>query len=208
MNTTAEIARVAKIAHVLVESALANHDIQIYLADPRPPRLWTIDGVRRNPTCRVEWDHAIVLGGIGESLAAARHKNWGAFIGVLPLEPDDPVHWCRILYLYKASSPYNRRVEQRKALKRILGRKHRKLVTQAMGSTKQAFLTHWLTEGGAYVIKRRLNLDPGQFWRAAKGRDFLDLPEPAIQMLLFNDREGACSSGQVDQNGLSGGSEI
>ena len=190
MITTAEAERIARIAHVLVDAALANHDIQAYLADPRPPCLWTIDGVRRNPTCRVEWDHTIVIGGIGESTAAGRHKNWGNFIGVLPLQPEDPVHWCRILYLYKATSPYNRRVEQRKALKRILGRKHRKLVTQAMSSTKREFLTHWLTEAGAYIIRRRLNLDPGQFWRAAKGRIFLVLPDPPIQLLLFDDGPG------------------
>lgn len=185
MITEAEIERTARIARVLVDAALANHDIRAYLADLRPPRLWTIDNVRRNPTCRVEWQDAIVIGGIGESLAAARHKNWRDFIGVLPLQPDDPVGWSRILYLYKASSPYNRRVEQRKALKRILGRKYRKLVTQAMGSTKQEFLTHWLTEEGAYVIKRRLNLEPGKFWRAAKGREFLTLPSPPVQLSLF-----------------------
>jgi len=185
MITTAEAERTARIARVLVDAALANHDIQFYLADPRPPRLWTIDSVRRNPTVRVEWNDAIAIGGIGESLAAARHKNWGEFIGVLPLRPDDPVGWSRILYLYKPSSPYNRRVEQRKALKRILGRKHRKLVTQAMTSTKREFLTHWLTEAGAHIIKRRLRLDPGQFWRAAKGRMLIVLPEPPTQLLLF-----------------------
>lgn len=183
-----DLTRLAQIAHVLVDAALANHDIQDYLADPRPPRLWTIDGVRRNPTCRVEWEHTIVIGGIGESLAAAQHKNWGDFIGVLPLRSDDPVHWSRILYLYKASSPYNRRVEQRKALKRILGRRHRSLVTSAARSTKRDFLAA-LTEVAVYVIRRRLNLDPGDFWRAAKGRKLLELPDPPIQLLLFADAE-------------------
>lgn len=131
------ITRMARIAKILIDSALANHDIQAYLADPRPLRIWTVEGVRRNPTCRVEWQDVIIIGGIGESLAATRHKNWGNFIGVLPLQPDDPIHWCRLLYLYKASNPYNRRVEQRKALKRILGRKHRKLVTQAMAAQRR-----------------------------------------------------------------------
>lgn len=186
MLTKEDAERSARIAHVLVAAALANRDIQSYLRDLMPPRLWTIDGIRRNPTCRVEWEHAVVIGGIGESLAAARHKKWGSFIGVLPLRPDDPVHWCRLLYIYKASSPYNRRVEQRKALKRILGRKHRTWVTQASSSTKKDFLAR-LSEMGAYVIKRRLHLDPGQFWRAAKGREFIDLAMPAVQLLLFTD---------------------
>lgn len=180
-----EMIRFARIANVLIDAALANRDIQSYLADPRPPKLWTIDGVRRNPTCRVEWEHAVVIGGIGESLAAARHKSWGEFIGVLPLAPSDPVHWCRLLYLYKASSPYNRRVEQRHALKRILGRQHRPLVTLASRSTKRDFLAA-LSELGAHAIKRQLHLEPGQFWRAAKGHDFLDLPKPPVQPLLFH----------------------
>ena len=186
MVTTAEIERMGRIAQVLIDAALSNHDIQTYLADPRPPRIWTIDSVRRNPTVRVEWDHAIVIGGIGESLSAARHKNWGDFIGLLPLQPDDPVGWSRILFLYKASSPYNRRVEQRHALKRILGRQHRPLVTLAARSTKRDFLAA-LSESGAHIIKRRLRLEPGQFWRAAKGRDLLDLPKPPVQLLLFTE---------------------
>jgi hypothetical protein len=185
MIPQAEIERVARVANVLIDTALANRDIQVHLADPRPPRLWTIKGVRRNPTCRVEWDHAVIIGGIGESLAAARHKNWGKFIGVLPLAPDDPVHWCRILYLYKASSPYNRRVEQRHALKRILGRQHRPL---AAHSTKRDFLVA-LNELSPHVIKRRLSLEPGEFWRASKGHDFLDVPKPLVQLLLFRDPE-------------------
>lgn len=184
MFTNAEAVRMARIAHVLINAALANRCVQEYLDDPTPPRLWTVDSVRRNPTCRVEYEHAIVIGGVGESLSAARHKNWGEFNGVLPLSPDDPVGWCRILYLYKASSPFNRRVEQRHALKRILGRKYRPLVTQAARSTKKDFLAH-LTEAGAYKIKRRLQLDPGQFWRAAKGKVFLELPSPLFQPMLF-----------------------
>ncbi len=43
------------------------------------------------------------------------------------------------------------------------------------------------TEAGAHVIKRRLRLDPGEFWRAARGHDFLDLPKRPVQMLLFHD---------------------
>jgi len=190
MNLQAEATRAARIAGALIDAALANLDIQGYLRDLTPPRLWTLEGIRRNPTCRVEWEHVTVIGGVGESLAAARHKHWGEFLGVQPLRPDDPVHWCRVLYIYKATCPFNRRVEQRHALKRILGRKHRKLVTLAARSTKQDFLTHWLTEAGAYVIKRRLNLDPGRFWRIAKGKEFIDLPKPPVQLLLFPDPHG------------------
>jgi len=179
-----ELVRVARIARVLIDAALANRDIQAHIADPRPPRLWTVEGVKGNPPVRVEWEHTVVIGGIGESLAAARHKSWGPLIGVLPLQPHDPVHWCRILYLYKDSSPYNRRFEQRQALKRILGRHHRPLVTRAAGSTKRDFLA-WLTKPDTAALNRRLHLDPGQFWRAAKGHVFLELPKPPVQLLLF-----------------------
>lgn len=120
----------------------------------------------------------------GEAQAAAKHKSWGRFTGVSPLDPNDPVHPYQILYVYKATSPYNRRVEQRRALKRILGRKHRPLVGRASQSTKRDFLFR-LSSDEAWVIKRRLGLDPGQFWRAAKGKEFLDLPRPPRQLTLF-----------------------
>jgi len=85
--------RLARIANVLINAALANKDIQNYLGDANLGRGWTIDGLRRNPPCRVVWEHSTVIGGVGESLSAARHKNWGQFVGVLPLRPDDPVHF-------------------------------------------------------------------------------------------------------------------
>jgi hypothetical protein len=44
-----------------------------------------------------------------------------------------------------------------------------------------------VTEDGARVIKRRLGLEPGRFWRAAKGREFLTLPTPLRQLTLFSD---------------------
>jgi hypothetical protein len=56
-----------------------------------------------------------------------------------------------------------------------------------MGSTKKEFLTHWLTEAGAYFIRRRLKLDPARFWRVAKGKEFIDLPPPPVQLRLFPD---------------------
>lgn len=187
MSQPDDLERIGRIARILIDAAIANHDIRAYLRDLTPPRLWTVEGVRRDPTCRLEWQHVTVIGGIGESLAAARHKNWGEFLVVHPLRPDDPVRWSRILYGYKPTSPYNRRVEQRHALKRLLGRRHRKLVTQAAGSTKREFLGRWLTEEGARIIRRRLGLDPGRFWRVAKGREFVALPEQSRQLPLFPD---------------------
>ncbi len=181
-----DLFRLVGVAHALIDAAPANRDVQHHLADPRSARFWTREGVRKNPTCRLEWEHTVVIGCIGESLAAARRKNWGVFIGIHPLRLDDPVHWCRVLYIYKSSSPYRRGHDQRHALKRILGRQHRPLVTQAARSTKRSFLAS-LSETGAFVVKSRLHLEPGQFWRAAKGFDLLDLPNPMAQLLLFED---------------------
>ena len=171
--------------HTLASAALANIDIQSFLADPKLGRIWTEEAIRRTPTCRNEWEHVTVIATTGEARSAAKHKNWGRFLGVFPLAPDDPVHPFRILYIYKATSPYNRRVEQRKVLKRILGRKHRPLVTKASRSTKRDFL-RTLTTADARVIELRLGLDPGHFWRAAKGKEFPDLPTPPRQLTLFD----------------------
>jgi hypothetical protein len=87
MNLPADLDRVARIARALIDAALANRDIQGYLRNLTPPRLWTVEGVRRNPTCRVEWEHVTVTGGIGEALAASRHKSWGEFLGACRCDP-------------------------------------------------------------------------------------------------------------------------
>jgi hypothetical protein len=168
-----------------VIAALSNRDIRQYLGDAHLRYVWTEGGVRRHPMVRVEFEHVHVIGGLGESLAAARHKHFGRVLGVHPLRPDDPVHPSRILFVYQESSPFDRRVEQRKALKRLLGRQHSSLVTKAAPSTKRDFLKYDLTPDGACAIRCRLGLDPGRFWRAAKGREFLDIPAPHRQLLLF-----------------------
>jgi hypothetical protein len=174
--------------HLLAEAALANADIRFYRGDPELGRVWTEEAIRRCPTCRNEWEHATVIATRGEAQAAVRHKNWGAFLGVFPLARDDPVHPYRILYVYKPTSPYNRRVEQRRELKRLLGKAHRSLVARASRSTKGDFLKV-LTRDQARVIHRRLHLDPGRFWRVAKGREFVDLPKRPVQPSLFDPEE-------------------
>jgi hypothetical protein len=174
-----------RIARALIDAALANEDIQAYIADPSEPKLWTVQSVTRNPTVRLEWEHASIFAGIGDGMAAARHKNFGEFLGVMPLLPTDPVHFCRVLFAYKSSSPYNQRIEQRRAMKRILGRSARKLVTRAYGDTKRAFLAG-LSPADALTITRRLGIDPGRFWRAANGFEMLpNLPKQAVQLTLI-----------------------
>lgn len=170
----------------LADAALANLDIRDFLADPKLGRVWTEEAMRRCPPCRNEWEYVTVIATTGEAHSAAKHKNWGRFLGVFPLARDDPVHPYRILYCYKSASPYNRRVEHRRELKRILGKGYRTLVTRASRSTKKDFL-RTLTADETRVLRLWLKLDPGRFWRVAKGKEFVEFPKPPRQLTLFDD---------------------
>ena len=165
----------------LVDAALANSDIQHYMPHPEWAQVWTVEGV---PTIRLVFEQATVIGGLGKSLAASHHKRFGPLLGIESLGPDDPVHPTRTLFIYQATYPSNRQVEQRRALKRLLGNDHRSLVPSAARSTKHLFMTHYLKKSGAQAIRRRLKMDPSRFWRFAKGKEFLDLPTP--RTLLFD----------------------
>lgn len=62
--------RAAEYARVLVDAALANHDIQWLIASPEFP-LYTEEGERRCPTVRIEYEQAMA---IGDSSSNFRHK--------------------------------------------------------------------------------------------------------------------------------------
>ena len=131
-------------------------------------KCWTAEVIRQDPPLRVEFAHVTVLGTFAEAWAASQHKTtWGAFLGVAPLRPDDPLHPTRIMYLYKPSSPSRQGYERRQGLKRVLGRKARKLVTAAMRRTKTEFLQRLRPED-AQQIRLRLGLGAGDFWRACR----------------------------------------
>lgn len=98
-----------------------------------------------------------------------------------------------ILYIYKEGSEYNRRFEQRRRMKELLGRHYRSLVEKAKyhRHTKKMFLES-LTEDQTWAVRRILDVEPGTFWRAARGKTFIDFPPRAIQLLLdFDDDESA-----------------
>jgi hypothetical protein len=198
--TRAECERAALFAKVLVEAALANKYVRLYVRDPGPVP-WTEERVRRSPPVRVEFEHAYVLGEIGESLAAARGKcTFGAFVGVLPVEKWDPVGEMNVMYVFKDTSPYNRRVEQRRWMKKRLeglGKGFRQLVTIAMDASKRdfvAFRTGWCKDfqGGAAAAAQAIRLafgsdvDLGRFWRMARGKEIVELPTPPVQGELFD----------------------
>ncbi|MDB5387337.1 MAG: hypothetical protein JWM11_2983 [Planctomycetaceae bacterium] len=97
----------------------------------------------------------------------------------MPLEPDDDFFPERITYVYRENSLYNQRFEQRQRLKQVLGM-NRKLVGEAKYFTKTLFLQR-LTRDQANAIWKCLNVEPGDFWRAANGKVILQLPKRSVQ---------------------------
>jgi hypothetical protein len=152
--------------------------MRAYLEDPSLPQ-YTVEGVLRGPTVRLEYEQAIAIGGIGECLAATANKNWGKGPQVLPLEVDDWFYADRVTYIFKAGSLYNRRFHQRRRMKQLLG-KNRALVGDAKSSTKADFLKG-LTGEQAKALRRAFRVSPGEFWRAANGATFLALPPEFVQ---------------------------
>jgi hypothetical protein len=166
-----------------VAACLANEHISRHLADRRTG--WSRPSLEASPIVRVEFEQALVLGRLGESLCAARHKAWGVLLGARPLEARDPVHPSRIVYAFKAAAPYQRRFEQRLRLRPMLGKEYAPLVPRAMGSGKAEFLAS-LSEDEAARVRARTGLEPGRFWHAAKGRELIRWPESPRQLTLFD----------------------
>ncbi len=111
----------------------------------------------------------------------------------MPLQTDDELFAERITDMYRSNSLYNRRFEQRRRLKERLGKQHRKLIGEAKYYTKRIFLGN-LTRDQARAIRRILKIAPGAFWRAAKGKRFLDLPKCAKQLELPFTDDPECPS--------------
>ncbi len=177
--------RAGRIAKLLVEACLANRCTQDYIADPALPH-YTEAAVRVSPIVRVEYEQAIALGDLGSCLSATTSKHWGAGPWVMPLEADDTFFADRITYVYRTNSLYNRRFEQRRRLKELLGRQNRPLVETAKRHTKTIFMK-FLTDCQADAIRRILHIEPDEFWRACRGK-FLNLPPRLVQLeLAFED---------------------
>jgi hypothetical protein len=126
----------------------------------------------------------------------------------MPLEPDDYFFPDRVTYVYRVNSLYNRRFEQRQRLKELLGREYRPLVETAKRHTKVVFL-QFLSKAQADAIRRILNIEPDEFWRACKGRLTLDLPPRLIQLELpFGDQDASVRTQAVSRaegGGITGG---
>jgi hypothetical protein len=174
------------VAEALVAGALANRDIQGFFRDPHLGRFWTEAGQRRSPTVRVEYEHTVVIGHLGESLAIGHSKNWGRVVGVFPLRPDDPVDPYRMLYAFRRSNPYQRRFDQRVALRQALGPAFAPLVNRALRAGQGAFRAH-LTDREITALRQVLGMDPAAIWRAVRGKARIAVPR---QREMFEDEEG------------------
>jgi hypothetical protein len=166
-----------------VEACLANEAVSSYLANGLTG--WSETSLRSSPIIRVEFGHAFVLGRLGESLSAARSKSWGDFISIQPLDPRDPIDPVRVVYAFKETAPYQRRFVQRTRLRRMLGKEYAPLVLKALRSGKKEFVGG-LSEDERARVRARTGLEPGRFWRAAKGREFFNWPESPRQLTLFD----------------------
>ncbi|MBA4020275.1 MAG: hypothetical protein C0483_24200 [Pirellula sp.] len=176
--------RTVGIAKALVDGCPRNKFIQCLLDKGR----YTLEDCKRSPTVRVEFEQAIAFGGIGETLEATKNRHWGEGPWIMTLEEEDVFDPDFISYLYRENSVYNRRFDQRKRMKELLGRKHRHLVEDAKHytATKRIFLRDLMPEK-AEAIRKRLNVSPEVFWRACKGKQFLDLPKRLVHLELFDD---------------------
>ena len=173
--------RAATYAKILVEACLANHCVQEYIAAGELG--YSVEAIRHAPIVRIEFEQAIAIGGIGETLEATRSKHWGAGPKVAPLEPDDWFFAGRITYVYRENCRYNQRFEQRRKMKRLLG-PHRAAVGEARVSPKFIFLEH-LSPEREQAIRERLGLSPAEFWQAVNGKLLTRLPRGETQREMF-----------------------
>ena len=153
-----------------IEAANRNESIIEFRADPRWAPIWKEENIVQNPPMRVEFEHAIVFAGLGEALSVRRGKSgWGQLAKIEPLRPDDVLHPTRIVYQLKSTNKMRQRWEFRDTFKNVLG-KDRRLVTLAMQLKKSDFLKR-LSGEDVRVIQRKLDLEPGAFWRAVRRGD-------------------------------------
>ncbi|MDD5356583.1 MAG: hypothetical protein PHS53_00330 [Candidatus Pacebacteria bacterium] len=166
------------LARKCIAAAFSNADVQRAIER----RLMTVTEIYRHTPIALEFEHAASVSDLGTCVSCSGTKNsFGRCIGLSPLDVETPCDHERILYLYRRTSPYNRRVEQRAYLKEKL-KKHRTLVALAMRNSKSEFIRdHGAT---AEIIERTFRMPLGQFWRVARGKEFIEFPNWPVQLLL------------------------
>jgi hypothetical protein len=153
----------------LVQAAESNHSILEFRKDPRYKDLWPRESIRQNPPVRVEFEHAIVFATINEAVSIAKGKTWGSIVKIQGLLPEDVLYPLNISYTLKATSRQRMCWEWRGTLRNLLG-SDRRLVTMAMRASKSSFITE-LTNNDARTIRKKLDLEPPDFWVAVRHGD-------------------------------------
>lgn len=174
---------VAKAAKRLIDACLDNACVRALIAEPSLP-LYSTRSFRESPVVKIDYAEAYAIATIEGGLNVTRRKRWGDGPWIVPLDRDEYVDPYFITYCYKPNSKRRQRYEQRQRLKELLGRDHRRLVKLAQRNTKGRFLDR-LDGASAAAISARTHLDPGTFWRAAKGTTFPPLPMKPKQLTLF-----------------------
>jgi hypothetical protein len=170
----------------IIQGCFDNLSIQGFRKDPELRKhYFTDEDINRNPEMRVEFEHTLVFGTLGDAADLARHKSWGktGIINLAPLQPGDWLDPARITYRLKATSHMRQRWEWRDTLKAILRPKRCmvaigrggdirevgavRLVNDAMHYSKGEFLRQ-LTPEAARTIRDTLDMPPDEFWTVCR----------------------------------------
>jgi hypothetical protein len=157
--------------------------VRQYIADGKLG--FTVYELNASPVVRIEYEEAIAIGDLGETIDATRSKSWGDGPYVMPLDRDDWFFPDRITYIYRENCRYNARFHQRKRLKELLADR-RPLVEEAKRLDKAMFL-YDLDPADAGFIEARTGPRPSEFWQACRGKPFGTLPRSERQPLLFDE---------------------
>jgi hypothetical protein len=103
---------------------------------------------------------------------ATKRRGLGSQLGLRALQPHEEVLAYTIGLRWAPTHPRRKRWEQRMALWRLLPRRDRRAVSQAMYQTKQDFLTWARQQGGlAARVRDCTSLRMDEFWRAVRGKE-------------------------------------
>jgi hypothetical protein len=131
-----------------------------------------IDDLIVNPPMRVNFEHAVVYGTINDAAVISKGKTqWGKFVGVEPLGPEDEVHPQRITYGFKETNKMRQRWEIRDNFKNML-KDRRSLVANAMQMNKGEFLGKLKPED-TKAIQQATAMDPAEFWQVVRNGEKL-----------------------------------
>lgn len=177
-NERGAIERAIAFARKCIAAAFANIDVQRAIER----KVTTATEIYQHTPIALEFEHAVSIADIGTCVSCSGTKaSFGQCIGISPLDAEMPCDHERVLYLYRCSSPYNRRIEQRLYLKGKL-KSNRKLVALAMRKSKTEFVRD---QGFAsQIIQHTFELPLGRFWRVVRGKEFIEFPKQPAQLLL------------------------